>query len=131
MGDNEGKFDPLRPGRRKGDSDALTRFSSFVIKYHWILTVILAFFLALGFGFQTPAAIFAEIHSSIDTLRITTDFRIKDLKEQVDAAKQERAEITNKLDNALILLCLGSTKENIRLSRVRCLQLLQDRGINP
>lgn len=56
-------------GRRKEDqisADTLSKIARLAVRYNWIATLLLAFMLALGFGFKTPKDAFNEIHTEIN-----------------------------------------------------------------
>lgn len=124
-------FNPLRHSRRRDDNNIAAKLSTVSIKFHWVVTLLFAFFLALGFDFKTPAKAFAEVREAIGTVRTKDSIEVFAVRQIAEKGEVERIELKSLLVNAVILQCLDATKDNIRVSRVPCIKILSDAGVAP
>ncbi len=128
MEDDEMCLDPLREnGRRKEDNDILAKIANLGIKYHWMFTLVILFLIALGFGFRTPASIFAEMRSEIKANKATTDSAIKRL-EGVDAINDHDARyLKDLIELSVIAQCKSMPRTATQY--LPCRRLYNERGI--
>lgn len=129
MEENDVCTDPLRDnGRRKEDHDVIAWIASKGIKYHWLFTLLLLFFLALGFDFKTPSSAFAEVRTMIARDRIVDSLEINEIKVRNTQADRDRTEMRQLLEALVIMQC----QRNLKLSqdsRLPCRRLFREWGL--
>lgn len=128
-------LDPLREnGRRKEDHSFLARLANIAIKYHWLATLFLMIFWALGFGLETPAKLFAEVRASIEAVKtdvkinkILADSAVQQLKAADTQSDKERGYLKDLLELSVIAQC--KTMPKAATQYLPCRRLYNERGI--
>jgi len=122
-------LDPLREnGRRKEDHNLFARLANLGIRYHWLATLLFAFFLMLGFGFRTPAQAFADLRALIDHDRVVDSLSIRGIKDRNELADKDRREMRNLLEALVIMQCRLNTRVS-QDNRLPCRRLFREWGL--
>jgi hypothetical protein len=131
MSDSEGKrtyFDPDQFGRRRDDSNSLFgRAAALGMKYNWLITLLFALLLMLGFGFRTPQDVFSEIKAEVRANKSATDSAIDTLRDRASNIESQNRNLKNLLEASVIAQC-KSLKPDAR-QYLPCARLYREWGI--
>lgn len=132
MTDNGDKtfFDPIQHGRRRDDGHSYGAIiAAYGMKYNWLVTLLFAFFLMLGFGFKTPKDAFSELRASVDSNKIARLANVDTLQKQINATRNEALYLRSLLESSVTAQCLSLPKRVTASSGVPCAKLLRERGL--
>jgi hypothetical protein len=115
-------------GRRREDHDTVARVFNFFVKFHWLATILFAFFLMLGFGFKTPQASFAEINARITKNWIVDSVALIELREVDKQSTQERAYLKQMIESLVIMECRRNAR-SAQDNRLPCRRLYREWGL--
>ena len=120
--------DPLTErGRRKEDYLTLSRLAKFGLKYNWLITLLFAFFLMLGFGFKTPKDAFSEIHTKVDKNWVIDSITHNELRAVDKQLGADQAYIKDLLESSVLAQCDAMDKSSTRY--LPCSRLKRERGL--
>lgn len=120
-----------KDGMRSTDQNRGAWLIDQVSRWNWLITIILALLLALGFGFQTPKQKFDAIDNSTNDVRL----EVKDLRLQVQESKLETKELRKLIEDVVTIECIKSTRSTLQARRILldaqipCARLLRERGL--
>ena len=104
------------------------------MKDNLIITLAVAVFLMLGFGFKTPKDAFAELKAAIEGVKTTTEVNKKIAADGLDTVRvrlneseQERRKLQNLLEASVIAQCKSLPRNAVQY--LPCRRLYREWGI--
>lgn len=115
--------------KRAGDFSLPTRIASFFLKYNWLMAILVAFFIAAGFGWRTPQSRFDELQTEIALTRAIAKAAIDSLSLRAHAQEENAAKMVDILEIFTIDLCLRRKPDPYVWKRLGCAKVVSESGI--
>lgn len=115
------QYDP----KRETDFSRWSRIGSTFMKFNWLFTLIVAFLIALGFGFKTPEAQFDSLRREIEQNRIVTRAALDTLTGRADNQDEANRRLVDILDLFSIDLCLRRQSDPYVFRRLKCREIVE------
>jgi hypothetical protein len=123
-----GSYPNNSAGRRKEDTDGWAKVFSFFVRFNWVATILFAFFLMLGFGFETPQKTFTKINERVSRNWVLDSIQLHELRVKDTEGREERRQLKMLVESLVIMECRASPRV-AQDNRLPCRRLFREWGL--
>lgn len=111
--------------KRAEDLNWVARVGSIFLKWNWLITILAAFIIALGFDFRTPSSRFKQIDSGLHAQDLHMGMRVDSLNARLTTQETNQARMYDLIEGLAIDVCQRRSTDAYAYQRLGCHTLLE------